>query len=135
MRTGEGARSAAVSHEIEFGAFTASEELAQDAACSANSRELIGVAEDGVSNAYRSGAGTLELRLRMCSLFFRLRLLLLTLCELVGSNVLSIAVCTSCNRVSASSGSSWEFGFVLPVLLALRGMRRCRPDLIGGTGI
>ena len=53
MRTGENARFVVAGQEIEFGVFTASEELAQDAAFSANFREPIDMGEGCAPNAYR----------------------------------------------------------------------------------
>ena len=53
MRTGENARFVIAGQEIEFGVFTASEELAQDAAFSANFREPTDIAEGCAPNAYR----------------------------------------------------------------------------------
>ena len=52
MRTGEDARSAAAGPEIESGVFTASEELAQDAAFSVNFREPIDIGGGCVPYAY-----------------------------------------------------------------------------------
>ena len=53
MRTGGNARFVIAGQETEFGVFTASEELAQDAAFSANFREPIDIGEGCVPNAYR----------------------------------------------------------------------------------
>ena len=53
MRTGEDARFAVAGQEVEFGVFTASEELAQDVVFSANFRELTDIAEGCAPNAYR----------------------------------------------------------------------------------
>ena len=53
MRTGESARSVADRPGTEFGASTASEELAQDAAFFVNSRGQIGIGGECVSCAYR----------------------------------------------------------------------------------
>ena len=124
MRTGRNARFAVAGQEREFGAFTANEELAPDAAFSASFRELIDIGEGCAPNAYRMGAGTLGRRFKTCSLFTELRRLLLTLPELVGSNLVLIVVCTSRSRRSAFSGFSWEFGFALSVLRALHGAWR-----------
>ena len=53
MRTGEDARFAVAGQEVEFGVFTASEELAQGAAFSANFREPTDIAGGCAPNAYR----------------------------------------------------------------------------------
>ena len=53
MRTGESARSVADRPGTEFGAFIASEGLAQDAAFFVSFRGRIGTGEERVSRAYR----------------------------------------------------------------------------------
>ena len=89
-RTGEGARSATDHHVTESGAFTADEELALVVASCANFRGLT-VTEGGCArNAYRMGAGTLIRRFRTCSQFTELRRTLLTLGDVVGSNLICI---------------------------------------------
>ena len=90
MRTGENARSVVNGQDREFGAFTANEELALAAASSVSFRELIDIGEGCAPNAYRLGAGTLGRRFKTCSLFTELRRLLLTSCDLVGSNFVRI---------------------------------------------
>ena len=90
MRTGGNVRFVVVGQEREFGAFTANEELAPDAAFSASFREPIDIGEGCVPNAYRLGAGTLGRRFKTCSLFIELRRPLLTSCDLVGSNFVRI---------------------------------------------
>ena len=94
-RTGEDARFVVVGQEIEFGAFTVSEELAQDAAFSASFREPIDIGEGCAPNAYRMGAGTLGRRFKTCSLFTELRRPLLTSGDLVGSNLVCIVKYTN----------------------------------------
>ena len=95
MRTEENARSVVVGRDREFGAFTANEGLAPDAAFSASFREPIDIGEGCAPNAYRMGAGTLGRRFKTCSLFTELRRPLLTSGDLVGSNLVCIVKYTN----------------------------------------
>ena len=103
--------------------FTASEELAQDAVYSVNSRGRIVIGGVCASFAYLTGAGMLERRFRMCNLFTELHLVLLTTggAQLIGSRLLLLAAYKSFRGRPAFSGLFGEFGFALPALRALLG--------------